>query len=150
MISIALLAQSRLPEISPQFFSSWFAVFLLLGGLCLMILTGFVTWLNLMEKLKARNKGDKKDGIEVSPNPLNIQKVPTLATREELEHIKRDIDADLSAMREAMMESERKSHGEVVAIHNRINQVAENTSAMKGRLDEIAQSLHELVKRSMK
>lgn len=100
----------------------------------------------LVEKFRAKKAGH----TILSPDPLRFAEVEKLATRAELEAIRRDIDADIGGLRQAFDEGERKSHAEIVAIHSRINTVAENTSAMKGRLDEIAGSLHELVKRAMK
>lgn len=133
----SLLAQlDKLPE---GYLVSWLIAF---GGLALVA----QLVLNLVDRFRAKSATH----AVISPDPLQVKGVKELATREELESIKQDIDSDLEGMRAAMAESERKSHGEIVAIHSRINQVAENTSAMKGRLDEIAQSLHELIRRSMK
>lgn len=135
----SLFAQARLTDLDPGFFRDWLIVLAVLVGLVIGVLT-------LVEKLRAKKAAD----VVISPNPLRTQKVPDLATRAELEAIKRDIDDDLSELRGEMRAAVAKSHGEIVAIHNRINTVVENTGAMKGRLDEVAISLHELVRRSMK
>lgn len=134
-----ILTLAQLDKVDPGLVRDILIVLACFVGLAIGIFT-------LIDKVKAK----KATGVIVSPDPLQVRGVKDLATREELEAIKEDIDKDISGLRVSLAESERKSHGEIVAIHTRINQVAENTSAMKGRLDEIAQSLHELVRRSMK
>lgn len=137
MITSLFIAQT-FTNVDPAFLRDWLIVLCCIGGTVYLAM-------NLVEKFRAK----KATAMVVTPDPLNIQQVEKLATRSELEAIKREIDADNMALREAVAESERKSHQDIVAIHNRINTVAENTSAMKGRLDEVAVSLHELVRLSM-
>lgn len=138
MISI-LFSQGRFGEVDPGFLRDWLIVAACIVGLVIAVMT-------MVEKLKAKQPSK----VSVSPDPLQVKEVKDLATRAELESIKRDIDADLSMMRETMAAGEKRSHEETVEIHKRINVMAENTSAIKGRLEEIAQSLHHLVQRSMK
>jgi hypothetical protein len=131
MIS-AFLSQSRLPEIDPSFFTSWLAVLLLFGGFCLMILTGFVTWLNLVEKLRSRNKGDKKEALEISPNPLQVQEVEMLATRSELAAMGASLEADIEALKKAIDGERNVARTANGTIHKRIDEVVETLAETKG------------------
>ncbi len=138
-IAAALIAQARLPEIVPEFLTSWLGVLILFGGVLLM---GLTIW----EKLRAKKAG----GVIVSPDPLQVQAVESLATRAEVEALAAEIEKDLGELRADATRERAKAHAEIVAIHNRINDVAQNTAAMKGHLEEIAGTVKTLLHRALK
>ncbi len=136
MILLSLIAQSRLPEISPAFFSSWIAVFLLLGGLIVMVLSGFAMSLTILEKLKAK----KTPEVTLSQDPLRMKKVEELATRSELAAMAERIEADLEEVKSTAAETVKSQHEEVVAIHKRINSAVEVLDFIRGQLDGIVKN----------
>jgi len=141
-----LLAQSRLPEITPAFFSSWIAVFLLLGGLIVMVLSGFAMSLTILEKLKAK----KTPEVTLTQDPMRVQKVAHLATRSELEEISGRIEADIKEVKDVAGKSASEQEARIVLIHNRVNKMAEGLDFMRGSLTEIANNQRLLMEKLLK
>lgn len=131
MISdLPILAQARLPEIAPEFLTSWLAVFLLLGGLLIMMLSGAVMLMNLLEKLRAK----KKEATAIEPNPLQVQEVETLATRAELAAMGASLEADIEALKKAIDGERNVARQANGTLHKRVDEVVEGLSEAKGLL----------------
>lgn len=132
------IAQVKLPEIVPDFLTHWLGVLILIGGLVLMVMT-------IAEKVRAKSPAK----ADIVNDPLRTQNVPELATKAELVAGLSELEKDITQLRHEAAERETRRNGEIVKLHDRINLVAENTSSIRGRLDEIALSLHEMVRRGL-
>lgn len=140
MIALFLtMAQGRFGDVDPGFLRDWLIVLAALGGLAFLVLQ-FVK--------EARAK--KAAPVMLTPDPLRMEKVRELATREELRTGLGGLEKDIETLREEIQDNRNQTHGEVVKLHERINVVASHTDAMRGRLDEIAASLRLLVERVMR
>lgn len=146
MISIAFLAQSRLPEISPEFFSSWIAVLLLGGGFVVMILSGIAMTLTIVEKLKAK----KTPVVEMSPNPMQVQEVEKLATKEEMMSMETRLSNKITEVENDMAEERKVARTANGTLHRRIDELVETLAETKGLLTGVKENTERLLNRQLK
>jgi vacuolar-type H+-ATPase subunit C/Vma6 len=133
------IAQSKLPDIDPAYFLQFLACVVLV----MMIVALF---LNIRNSTKVKSASS----VVISPDPLRTQKVQELATKGELEEMTERIESDLAEVKDTAAETVKQQHGEVVAIHNRINKVAEGLEAIRGQLTEIATNQRLLMNKFLK
>jgi hypothetical protein len=104
---ILTLSQARLPEIMPEFLTSWIGVFLLLGGLFLMYLT-------IVEKLKPKKTLEIRD-----PFPIRFhEEVPTRKEFDSLVAKVGHMETSLPMIKEAIISEIHKASketGEMIA-----------------------------------
>lgn len=118
----SLLSQARLPEIMPEFLTSWLGVFILLGGLLLMYLT-------IVEKLKPKKVMEIRD-----PFPVRFhEEVPTRKEFDSLVAKVGHMETSLPLIKEAIISEIHKSSEKTAAM---INEVAENAREKRAVLHE--------------
>lgn len=133
------LSQARFGDVDPGYFRDWIIVLCCLMGAIYLAA-------NLLDKFKAK----KPSSVVLTPDPLRTQKVPDLASRPELEEISHRIERDIEAVKEAAESAASKQEMQVIAIHTRINKVAESMEAVRGQLAEIAQNQRLLMEKFLK
>ncbi len=138
MIQI-LIAQARLPQMDGAFLLQFLGAVALLAAIYLMALAIF-----------GHHKKKAAAEVVVAPNPLRTQKVPDLATRAELEAMSARIEAELDEVKAAAMSREATREAQVVALHNRMNLVAEGVGAIRGQIDELAKNQRLIMERFLK
>lgn len=141
MIPILTLAQARLPEISPGFLTSWLAVFLLFGGLMIMLLSAAVMTMNLLEKLRAK----KKEATAIEPNPLQVQEVQPLATRAELVSMENRLTARIKEVETDLASDRNETREETGRLHGRIDELVDTAAETKGILGGVKDNTDMLI-----
>lgn len=120
MISVSLLSQARLPEIMPEFLTSWLGVFILLGGLLLMYLT-------IIEKLKPKKALEIRD-----PFPVRFhEEVPTRKEFDSLVNKVVHMETSLPQIKEAIIREIHESSKETAKM---INEVAEHARERRAEI----------------
>jgi hypothetical protein len=133
------LSQARLPEIAPEFLSSWLGVLILFGGFVLMALT-------IWEKVKKKSPG----AVIITPDPLQIEKVKALATVDSVNEMSARIEGEIEEMKNTSSVERAKSHLDINKLHDRINLVAASIDKVTGQLNEIAENQRLLMARFLK
>lgn len=131
--AIALLA--FLDKSDPDFL--W-KLLVALGGLGILLNVG----LTLFDRFKPK----KASETIISPDPLRMQKVEALATKNELRGVEEAIEKDIHELREAMTEERRSARTALGNVHKRIDDVAQHSAEMAGELKQISGQLTQLVK----
>lgn len=90
-----------------------------------------------------------KNGVEITPNPLRMQKEQPPATQFELNALGTRMEKDLDELRDAMQREREAAREAIGNLHRRIDVVAENTASIKGTLDSINATVRALLDRAM-
>lgn len=121
ILSLSILAQGRFNDVEPGYIRDWLIVAGCLGGLVLLVLT-------IREKLKDK----QSTGVTISPDPLQVQEVETLATRSELAAMGASLEADIEALKKAIDGERNVARVANGTIHKRIDEVVETLAETKG------------------
>lgn len=134
--SLYILAQARLPEVVPDFLTSWLGVAFLFLGLVVLILK---VWEMLRPKLPWS-----------LPKPLETKEVDRLATRLELNEMGARLEADINEVRRSLDTKEAVARTENGKLHKRVDEVVETLAETKGLLIGVKENTDRLLARSMK
>lgn len=117
---------------------------IVIGSFMGFLIMGIVLWKHLVPSEK------KPSQVTLTPSPLHVELVKTLATKEELESLERDIKAGFERI-EVKLQAEREAARVALGkAHGRIDKFAENTSEIKGELKQLNASMRMLLERQLK
>lgn len=139
-----LIANTNYGDVTAvQFAAVVFIIFLLMSGLLVGI--------NLKEKLAPKPKPEKEEQeVKVTPNPLHVKKAETVATKDDIDDLKEEIDKLWAETRDQRKVS-RVSLGK---IHARIDDLSKQSDTMNGSMkaqfEALKSILDKLLERSLK
>lgn len=80
------------------------------------------------------------------PQPLAVRKTETYVTREELEKIENEMRHGFESVERRLTDANTISRTEVVGLHQRIDKTQSMVSEQGGKLTEVANNVHEILR----
>ena len=101
--------------------------------------------------LVGKNYGEKRAReVMITPNPLPVELVKTLATKEDLEEVESQLETRITRVEDAAAEDRKVLRHMEGKIHDRVDQMAEKLNGMSGELKKIGESVGLLLELKMK
>ena len=103
---------------------------------------------NLYKSLVPKKK--EPSGININNNPLSVEMVKQLATKEEVQELDREIHQRFDSIEKKLDHERMAARASLGNVHKRIDKHAENTSEIKGELKQINENLKLLLQQQIK
>ena len=109
-------------------------------AIIVLIMSGLLVGINLKEKLIPK----KKEGqdVKVSPNPLPVELIKTLATLDHIDDLRREFNRGIESLRREMKTDDD-------GIHKRVGAISIKLATVDGKLDQVIKSVEMLVEKEV-
>ena len=117
--------------------NGWVDSIVILGGLCAIAL--------LLKKVKDEfwPKEVEDKPLKVSPNPLPVELVKSLATLEDLDKLRAEVKHEIEGLRRDMKDDDN-------GIHRRVGAISVKLATVDGKLNTISNNLNLLIEKAVK
>ena len=121
-------------------------------GSAIAILGGIAALALILVKLYKSLIPQKNEpsGININNNPLSVEMVKQLATKEEVQELDREIHQRFDSIEKKLDHERMAARASLGNVHKRIDKHAENTSEIKGELKQINENLKLLLQQQIK
>ena len=93
---------------------------------------------------------NEPSGININNNPLSVEMVKQLATKEELQELDREIHQRFDSIEKKLDNERMATRASLTNVHNRVDKHAEKASEIKGELKQINENLQLLLQQQIK
>ena len=93
---------------------------------------------------------NEPSGININNNPLSVEMVKQLATKEKVQELDREIHQRFDSIEKKLDNERAAARTSLGNVHKRIDKHAENASEIKGELKQINENLRLLLKQQIK